>query len=256
MVEAAVVRAFSQAARRYDSHAEVQLACARSLLGMLPPLPQCQRAMDLGCGTLPLARPLREQVQCEWWAVDASVGMLAEARERGRLDGFMPLQADAEALPFAAGMFDLVFSSFALQWASSPANVLAEVARVLAPGGLLALSLPVAGTLRELADSWARVDGGVHVNALPALGDWQAAAAEAGLTAVADNALSLTAWFPDVRTLARSLKDTGANVVPGRQAGLVTPARFRAMETEYERWRTNQGVPLSWQAGFLLLEKR
>lgn len=257
MTDLAVTRAFSAAARHYDEHASVQLACARSLHALLPAMPSVKRAMDLGCGTLPLARPLREVApDSDWWAVDVSEGMLLEARDRGRLEGWRPLRADAESLPFAAGMFDLVFSSFALQWASSPAAVLMEVSRVLKPGGLLALSVPLAGTLAELQKSWADVDGSGHVNALPALKQWCDAGEGAGLTLSHQHALTLREFYPDVRAVARGLKQTGANVVRDRAAGLVSPTRYRAMEQAYESLREEDGLPLTWQAGFMLMEKR
>lgn len=49
-------------------------------------------------------------------------------------------QADAERLPFAAGAFDAVVSNFGLGHFARPEHVVAELARVLAPGGRLALA--------------------------------------------------------------------------------------------------------------------
>ncbi len=46
-------------------------------------------------------------------------------------------QADARALPFEAASFDLVFSNLMLQWLLPPDAALAEMRRVLKPGGLL-----------------------------------------------------------------------------------------------------------------------
>lgn len=257
VTDVAVARAFSGAARHYDAHASVQLASARTLLAMMPASDAPGHAMDLGCGTLPLARALRERFPGRnWWAVDVSEAMLQQAEERGRLHGWQALRADAEALPFAANMFTQVYSSFALQWASSPQAVLKEVTRVLAPGGMLALSVPLAGTLQELKQSWARVDDGDHVNALATLPAWCGAAEAAGLALIHTQALTLTEHYADVRAVARGLKETGANVVRGRRRGLVSPARFRAMEAAYETLREARGLPLTWQTGFLLMEKR
>ena len=256
MTDMAVARAFSAAARHYDQHASVQLACARTLLELMPATEAVGHAMDLGCGTLPLARPLRERFpQRSWWAVDVSQAMLEEAAARGRLEGWHPLRADAESLPFASGMFAQVYSSFALQWASSPTAVLAEIYRVLSPGGVLALGVPVEGTLAELKASWAQVDEGEHVNRLPSLSEWCEAAVDNALVVAHQHVMTMTTYYSDARAVARSLKETGANVVRGRTSGLVAPSRFRAMEAAYEQLRETQGLPLTWQVGFLLMEK-
>ncbi|TNF27422.1 MAG: SAM-dependent methyltransferase [Deltaproteobacteria bacterium] len=63
--------------------------------------------------------------------------------------------ADAEALPFEAGAFDVVVSNSVLHWlhdpelGRTPAKAVAELARVLRPGGWLALSVAATGTARR-----------------------------------------------------------------------------------------------------------
>lgn len=66
-------------------------------------------------------------------ASDLSGGMLRTGRPFGPVS---PVQADARALPFADGSFDLAFSAYgALPFVADPERVHAEVARVLRPGG-------------------------------------------------------------------------------------------------------------------------
>lgn len=69
---------------------------------------------------------------------DASAGMLEIARARGRGD-LEILHADAESLPLADASAQAVTLAFGLRNMADPARALAEVARVLAPGGVLAL---------------------------------------------------------------------------------------------------------------------
>ena len=98
--------------------------------------------------------------QCARWvaarggrvvATDLSLGMLREGRavQRGTAVGGadapgVPLvQCDARVLPFAAGSFDVVFTSYgALPFVADADAVLAEAARVLRPGGRFAASVP------------------------------------------------------------------------------------------------------------------
>ena len=71
--------------------------------------------------------------------------MLERARARARALGIENVsyrEARAEELPFEAGSFDLVTASNLLSAVAEPAAVLREAARVLRPGGLLALLEP------------------------------------------------------------------------------------------------------------------
>ncbi len=70
---------------------------------------------------------------------DVSPGMLAEARRRH--PGLTFVEADAVALPFEDGAFDACVGGFVLNHLPAPEAAVAELARVLAPGGALALSL-------------------------------------------------------------------------------------------------------------------
>jgi ubiquinone/menaquinone biosynthesis C-methylase UbiE len=78
--------------------------------------------------------------------IDWSEQMLALARERGR-DATLR-QADAHALPFADGSFDTVVCTFGLCAIPDDRKAVAEMARVLRPGGLLILVDHVASTSR------------------------------------------------------------------------------------------------------------
>lgn len=75
-------------------------------------------------------------------ASDITPEMLEEARKLAQSNGLHTLEtalADAEALPFDSGSFDLVTSRIAPHHFPDPARFVAEVARVLKPGGTFAL---------------------------------------------------------------------------------------------------------------------
>jgi ubiquinone/menaquinone biosynthesis C-methylase UbiE len=93
-------------------------------------------ALDLGCGTGFVAATLARR----GWrpvGVDFSAPMLAEARRLGAGD-FMLARAAAEALPLRDASVALVTCGTAFHW-FAPMPTLAEVVRVLAPGGWAAL---------------------------------------------------------------------------------------------------------------------
>lgn len=257
MNQHAVARAFGRAARSYDEHAAVQISVARSLLAMLPEDCAAEQAIDLGCGTAPMARQLCARLpHCHWLGVDVSQAMLDEAHQRGRLhDRYQPVCADATAMPLAQGTRDLVFSSFALQWVDAAAAS-AEISRVLRTEGLLLMALPVVGTLRELKESWAQVDQQMHVNALLAAPEWLQQLEHHQLACVDAQVITITEHYSSLAAIGRMLKLTGAHHVSGRQAaGLLSPRRRRALEQAYEMKRDDKGLPLTWQVLFVVARK-
>ncbi len=256
MTDLAVARSFGRSAASYDAHARVQLAASKTLVDMLPCPKPSAIAVDIGAGTMPMARPLQAlQPRCTWLALDISAAMLREAQVRGRLDRpWQPVCADAEKMPFASASIDLAYSCFALQWCSTPEVAVAEIVRVLKPGGCAVIAVPVAGSLREFRDSWQQVDGQTHFNTLPQASQWTASAG--GLIDYHQQ-LTMREHYTDVRAIADMLKLTGADHVRRAQApGLITPARYRRLVDAYEKLREPQGLPLSWEVLFLSLRKQ
>ena len=69
--------------------------------------------------------------------IDQSPEMLARARDRFG-DRVELVEASAESLPFADGSFDHLTFTYLLRYVADPAGTLAELARVVRPGGLVA----------------------------------------------------------------------------------------------------------------------
>jgi SAM-dependent methyltransferase len=102
-----------------------------------------RRVLEIGCGSAPCSRWLR-RAGARPVALDLSGGMLARAAELNRATGLaVPLlQADAGALPLRDGSVDLACSAFGgLPFVADAGAVLAEVARVLVPGGRFVASV-------------------------------------------------------------------------------------------------------------------
>ncbi|QKW10658.1 class I SAM-dependent methyltransferase [Streptomyces sp. NA04227] len=98
------------------------------------------RILEIGAGAAQCARWLRAQ-GAEPVALDLSHRQLQHALRIGG-DGIALVQADAGALPFADASFDLACSAYgALPFVADPVRVLAEVRRVLRPGGRFVFSV-------------------------------------------------------------------------------------------------------------------
>jgi ubiquinone/menaquinone biosynthesis C-methylase UbiE len=125
------------------------------------------RTLDLGCGTgrnLPLFQDAVRAI-----GLDPSPEMLRKARTRGPR---IPLvRGSAEALPFKPGVFDTVVCGLVFCSVPDPRRGLAEVTRVLAPGGTLRMlehvrsTSRLGGRMQDLVQpAWTWLAGGCRNN--------------------------------------------------------------------------------------------
>jgi SAM-dependent methyltransferase len=126
-------------ARVYDWlwAAPLGTALAETVRRLLPG--QADRILDVGAGTGLVAAHLSaagRRVVC----VDTSRGMLRRAVARRH--SLMPVQARADALPFAGGGADAVLALNLLHLHPRPDAVLTELVRLVRPGGRLICSWP------------------------------------------------------------------------------------------------------------------
>ena len=102
-----------------------------------------ETAVDVGCGTGTEVRRLAALVGPTGRAtgVEPHAGLRAEAEERGAAEGSAAVFVDGEAgaLPFDDGTVDVVRCERVFQHLADPAGAAREIARVLAPGGRVAL---------------------------------------------------------------------------------------------------------------------
>jgi ubiquinone/menaquinone biosynthesis C-methylase UbiE len=139
-----------------------------------------ERVLDVACGTGIVGRLAAPRVgeRGTVAGVDLNDGMLDVARAHGAAIDWQ--QGDAEALPLADEAFDLVLCQQGLQFFPRRAVALAEMRRVLVPGGRLALSVmrPLAhnpgwGTLADALARHAGPEAGAMMRA--PFPDWDAA---------------------------------------------------------------------------------
>lgn len=99
------------------------------------------KVLDVACGTGNLAIPLARQGAIVT-GVDIAANLVLQARERAAAEGLSVAfdEGDAEALPYPDAAFDIVVSMFGAMFAPRPELVAAEFARVLKPGGRLAMA--------------------------------------------------------------------------------------------------------------------
>jgi SAM-dependent methyltransferase len=105
-----------------------------------------RRVLEVGCGPGELAARIQDELGADVVAVDISPRMVELARGRG-VDARV---GDVMELPFAAGECDCAVAAWMLYHVPDPDRALAELARVLAPGGRLVAVTNAPDHLREL----------------------------------------------------------------------------------------------------------
>lgn len=245
-----IARGFGSASTTYDSASRLQKRMGDTMLSTLVQ-PEPNAILDLGCGTGWFTRRLRERFPtAAIIGADLSPGMLAQAAGAG-VPGVRWLQADAEALPLADNSVDLIFSNLMIQWSLQPELILSECRRVLRPGGMLAVSTLLDGTLDELKQAWAVADPGIpHVNRFAPDLEWRALA-ERCLPGAEQVTEAIVLPYDSPMALNRELKHLGA-VFKGkdRRPTVTSPGRFRAMCRAYPG-HGSETVTATYQAGWL-----
>jgi demethylmenaquinone methyltransferase/2-methoxy-6-polyprenyl-1,4-benzoquinol methylase len=175
------------------------------------------RVLDIAGGTGDLAKSMAQDVgpSGQVWLTDINLSMLKVGRDR-MLDAGQVLPTavcDAQALPFEDGYFDRVTVAFGLRNMTHKDLALAEMSRVLRPGGKL-MVLEFSKVNRALAPAY----DWYSFNVLPWLGQ-QVANDQASYRYLAES----IRMHPDQETLKSMMQDAGLSRVQyfNMSAGIV-----------------------------------
>lgn len=243
----AIAAAFGRAAQSYSRHDALQRQSADGLRALLAEN-TFPSVLDAGCGPGSNSLAWRRSGSVVT-AMDLSAPMLEEARRNRAADHY--LQADIEAIPLADAQFSLVWSHLAVQWCASLPQALAELWRVAQPGGRVAFTTLLNGSLPELKQAWQAVDTQPHTNRFlsreevnDALDGWRHRCA----------VQTITLHFDDALSAMHSLKGIGAtHLHAGRAARPLTRGQLQDLA---QAWPQRDGkYPLSYQLFHGIIER-
>ncbi len=178
------------------------------------------RALELGCRDGGLQRQLRGRGGIDWLvATDPVAGFVHRAAAP-------KLVAEAEALPFAPGSFDLIVSNLALHWTNDLPGALLQMRQILKLDGLLLATLFGGETLAELRQAWLEAESEIENGASPRVSpfadarDLGALLQRAGFALPVVDSDRIEATYADAFALMRDLRHMGeANAVAQRRRG-------------------------------------
>lgn len=210
-----------------------------------------QRILDLGAGARGAGPRLQERFpEADLCSVDLDVALLPKPAEASFWSRWraspkhFPVVAQAPHLPFRAGSFSLIWANLLLPWID-PVRVFAEVARLLAPGGLFVFSGYGPDTLRELRQALIQLpQGEQRLMAFPDLHDLGDELVHARLADPVMERDDLCVHYPDLRLLIQDLRALGAAPSPG-SPGLLGRNSWQAMQQHYEKLRQPEGLPVT-----------
>jgi ArsR family transcriptional regulator len=205
---------FAGAAADWDRIRSEQYGNRYSLIGLTALLPDNHVVADLGCGTGVVLADLAPHVR-RVIGVDSSGEMLEAARRRTHeMDNVELHRAPLEALPIQDGECDAATMFLALSYVAEPRSALAEMARILRPGGRAV----VVDLMSHDRDDFRREMGQRHLGFEPS--ELESLADEAGLEGVSAQPL-----VPEADAQGPALL-----MLTGRQPALVRTSQTEAIE--------------------------
>ena len=193
---------FNKAAESYDLNCQLQTHTGEKLLKLCPAK---ETIIDLGCGSGIITQKLSYK---KLYALDIAGQLLQKAKTRLNNQNVIFLEESFDS--FSGLELDLAFANMSLQWSNDLSLTFNNIKSNLKPGGLLAFSLPLAGTFANLTSRLA-FHSEQEIKAL--LKDWQI---------IHHSSEEISYNFPSLIDALRSIKAVGANYCPNKKMELIS----------------------------------
>jgi ubiquinone/menaquinone biosynthesis C-methylase UbiE len=247
---------WDRAAEHYDASWQQPLDVARRAVLARLNIQRGERVLDVSCGTGHLAFELGAMVGAEGEVVgvDLSQEMVdaatRQAREREAQHVFFA-RMDAQSLRFPDASFDVVLCCFGLMYMPDPERALAEIRRVLRPGGRVGLAVWGRRGNCAWAPVFSIIDAEVASEVCPlffrlgAPGALARACGDAGLPVSWEEQLTHTLRYLDADAACNAMFMAGPVALAWSRFDAPTRQRVRDRYlSAIEVWRRNDGYAL------------
>lgn len=250
---------FNKAAATYDSYAVVQRHVSEQLFShFIPHIEEENLVLDAGCGTgyfHELARKNGHRfgiAQCD--LAYNMCHLAASYASEPPYGSTWTVNGDVEQLPFASAGIHGIFSSLTLQWVNRLDVCFAELFRVVAPKGVVAVATLLPGTLKELEASFAYHNLPNPVSAFAPLNTVYNHMQQAGFSQVEVHNETYNQYFEALPDLLHSLKHIGArNKNAGGKPAFISKSTLQSLNAHYaSEFYTPKGLQASWQVVYLI----
>ena len=249
---------FNMAANHYEQHARLQKITGEALINyFIQKKIPCDIIADIGSGTSYCTKILTTHFpSTHFIATDIAPQMLKNTDTTSY--NISKVNADFDNLPINNNAVDAIFSNMALQWSMTLSSTLIELNRVLKKNGLLAFAIPGQNTLHELRTSWQAVDSAPHINHFYSEQNIKNALALTGFNNIMIEKKIISFSYPDIFSLLRTIKATGANYVIQRINRGLIKTDFQKLANAYEAFRhpESQTLPASYEILYVTANKK
>ncbi len=242
---------FSQSASRYNQAAELQKFWAKKVAESATPyINNDSYILDLGCGTAMIAQHIKLHSSL-LFECDISFEMLRQKRDKKSYR----IQCDFENLPFAHNSFDVLVSSFALQWLSNFQDNFVKISQLLKNKGSFIFCLPTSKSLKELVIANKEIGCSFYFHPLPTLNEVESAIESANLQIVENKVELMKFEFDNALQAVKSIKEIGANY--SDKKSVINKTQLRNFDNFCLKnfAGVSKSFALSWEVSFFIVQK-
>ena len=260
-------KVFNRAANSYEKFSGIQDQISQNLLEKL----ECRNInptniLDLGCGTGKNGLHfLKKFKKISLVNFDLSENMLEQARKKMTTSSInfvnnstnFHVCGDMENLPFRDNLFDLVWSSSAIQWSDNLPIVLKHINRILKPNGFFIFSTFGPETLKELRMINEVLYNHPKTNNFFDLKDIRDFFAIEGFDNLSFDVKSYRLDYASVEDILYDIKGVGAtNGNKKRSKGLRGREFINIMKQHYEKYREGKLYPATYEVIYAVVSKK
>lgn len=178
--------------------------------------------------------------------LDLSAEMLQSWRDRPA--NVFPIQGDIENPPFKNHSFDLIISSFSLQWIEDFEKTFSKIFSLLKPNGTFAFCVPTSESLPEL-----RAENIFNLNDLPKIKDLKSALKKSGFVEIFFQKKIVKQNFENGYEALNSLKKIGANYSKKKEKKITKTQLKHFRLKNFQRENKNL-YSLTWIEAYFILK--
>lgn len=236
-----IQRSFNKAFKTYDNYGYMSVKICKELLSQLKKLEfNYQIIADFACGTGISTQEISSSFLFNnLYAIDFCNNLLSEAKKKVKNSNILFILGDFDDCLFFERSLQLIFCNMGLQWSLDLRNTFKVFSYQLVHSGIMAFSIPLAGTFNELDENSRNqfYQPGIINNLL----------ATSGFSILSYQEKIFIDEFNTIQEAIRSIKYIGANCLFQRQkSDLSTRPIFKFSFTK------KIGVYLTYRIGFFV----